>query len=60
MMMHRLIASAFIPNPDNKTCVDHKNNNKLDNNINNLRYVTHQQNNQNASMKSNNFLGKNG
>ena len=33
--VHRLVAIAFIENLDNKTCVDHIDNNKLNNNINN-------------------------
>jgi hypothetical protein len=57
MKLHRLIALVFIDNLDDKKCVDHKNNNKLDNNINNLRWCTYQENNQNVSMKSNNSSG---
>jgi hypothetical protein len=57
MKLHRLIALAFIDNLNDKKCVDHKNNNKLDNNINNLKWCTYQENNQNVSMKSNNSSG---
>lgn len=39
-LVHRLIALAFIPNPNNYPTVDHINNNKRDNNINNLRWAT--------------------
>ena len=60
MKMHRLVALAFIENPDSKPYVDHKNNNKLDNNISNLRWCTLRENNQNASMKSNNSSGYKG
>ena len=48
--IHRLIALAFIPNPKNKTCIDHINNKKLDNRLNNLRWVTSQENNRNRSI----------
>lgn len=40
----RLVAQAFIPNPKNKPIVHHKDHNKLNNDINNLEWVTHQEN----------------
>lgn len=42
--VHRLVANAFIPNPDNKPCVDHIDTNKLNNNVDNLRWVTQWEN----------------
>lgn len=41
---HKLVARAFLPNPKNKKCVHHKNRNKKDNNVLNLKWVTHQEN----------------
>jgi len=48
--IHKLIAEAFIPNPDNKPCVDHIDNDKLNNNITNLRWATTKENAQNAKL----------
>lgn len=43
-MMHRIVAELFIPNPENKPCVDHINCNKHDNRSVNLRWVTYSEN----------------
>ena len=41
---HRLLALHFIPNPENKPYIDHINGIKHDNRLENLRWVTHQEN----------------
>lgn len=41
---HRAVALAYIPNPDNKPCINHIDNNPLNNNVENLEWCTKQEN----------------
>lgn len=42
--LHMLIALTFLDNPENKEQVNHKHENKLNNNISNLEFVTNKEN----------------
>ena len=55
-LIHRLLADVYIPNPDNKPLIDHINHIITDNRIENLRWATSSENNQNNSLHKNNRL----
>jgi len=55
--IHRLVANAFLENPDNKPNVDHINGDKTKNHLSNLRFATDSENQQNVSIKKNNTSG---
>jgi len=55
--IHRLVAIAFIPNPENKSQVDHKDRCRTNNHISNLRWATSSENMQNTELRCNNKLG---
>lgn len=49
--VHRLVANAFIPNPEKKNEIDHINTNTGDARVDNLRWVTHSENMNNIITK---------
>ena len=58
--VHRLVASVYLPNPDDKPCVHHKDSNPKNNKVTNLEWVTYEENMRYASGDGNikNFYGK--
>lgn len=48
VLVHRLVAETFIENPDDKPCIDHINRNRVDNFVENLRWVTLSENQRNT------------
>ena len=55
--IHRLLSKMFIPNPNNYPFVDHINRNRIDNRLENLRWCTLMENNQNQNIRKTNKSG---
>lgn len=49
--IHRLVAEAYLDNPDNLPCVNHKDENRSNNSVNNLEWCTLEYNTKYSSCK---------
>lgn len=58
--IHRLIARAFLPNPEGLSCIDHIDCNPTNNMVSNLRWCSKSQNGMNRSKPRNNTTGYKG
>lgn len=59
MLVHRLVAMTYIPNPDNKPCVNHLDSDRGNNSVENLEWCTYKENLEHASGKGR-LVGKKG
>ena len=57
MSGHRLVALAFLPNPEHKPMVDHKDRVKTNNHISNLRWATNGENKINTGLYKRKYKG---
>ena len=57
--IHRLVGFHFIPNPENKPQINHKDGNPSNNNVENLEWCTNEENQRHAVLNNLHFQGEN-
>lgn len=57
-LVHRLVAMAFLPNPENHKTVNHKDGNRSNNYLSNLEWASYKENNEHG-IKRNAWYGEN-
>ncbi len=57
LFLHRIIATIFLPNPDDYPIIDHVDRNRLNNKLNNLRWCSYSTNSSNQAIRTNNKTG---
>jgi hypothetical protein len=58
--IHRLLGTHFIDNPENKRYIDHKDRNRQNNKLSNLRWATASENTKNTGLRKDNKTGHKG
>ena len=58
--VHKLVLTNFEANPENKKCIDHIDNNRLNNEVFNLRFATNQENGFNSILSNKSTSGHKG
>ena len=51
--IHKLVAREWVPNPEEKKCVDHRDGDRTNNRLENLRYATYSENNRHRNKRAN-------